>query len=217
MARVFVFADESGNFVFSKATGASKYFILATVTAPTCAVGDSLLALKRDLAFENHALQTEFHCAEEQQIVRERVFACLAMHDFRVDLTIIEKARTNQGVRSTHQGFYQRVWYLHMRNVLPHIVKPGDDLLVVGASLGTKKDRAAFHQAASTAVTQLCEDVNHRTAFWAAISDACLQVADYCAWAVQRKWERNDDRSYVLIQDKIVIENQPFKNGELTY
>jgi hypothetical protein len=29
------------------------------------------------------------------------------------------------------------------------------------------------------------------------MSDPCLQVADYCTWAIQRKWERGDERSHV--------------------
>jgi hypothetical protein len=37
-------------------------------------------------------------------------------------------------------------------------------------------------------------------------SDPCLQVADYCTWAIQRKWERNDNRSYDLISGKLESE-----------
>ena len=34
----------------------------------------------------------------------------------------------------------------------------------------------------------------------------CLWVVDYCVWAIQRKWEREDARSHVLTQDKIKSE-----------
>ena len=44
---------EAGNFDFSTNTGASRFFILCTVTADTCvAVGDSLLALRRRTGLE---------------------------------------------------------------------------------------------------------------------------------------------------------------------
>ena len=42
-----------------------------------------------------------------------------------------------------------------------------------------------------------------QTAFWSAASDPCLWVTDYCAWAIQRTWERGGPRSHVLIRDKI--------------
>jgi hypothetical protein len=38
-------------------------------------------------------------------------------------------------------------------------------------------------------------------------SDMNLQVADYMSWAIQRKWEKGDDRSYVLIEKAIVCED----------
>src|SRR3990172_9841789 len=43
MPRTYVFADESGNFDFSTRLGATKYFILTTLTAPDCSLGDGLL------------------------------------------------------------------------------------------------------------------------------------------------------------------------------
>ncbi len=50
-------------------------------------------------------------------------------------------------------------------------------------------------------------------------ADPCLQVADYCAWAVQR-WESKDHwdvRSYDLIKDRITYEYELIKPGKKTY
>lgn len=44
-------ADEAGNFDFSGARGASRYFILTSVTVADCSVGEQLLALRRDLGW----------------------------------------------------------------------------------------------------------------------------------------------------------------------
>ena len=42
-----------------------------------------------------------------------------------------------------------------------------------------------------------------------------LQVADYCAWALHRKWEREppDTRSYTQIRNKIATEYDLLGNG----
>ena len=48
---------------------------------------------------------------------------------------------------------------------------------------------------------------------WPAASDPCLQVADYCCWAIGRKWERGDTRSYDLIATKIQSEFDLFRRG----
>jgi hypothetical protein len=40
------------------------------------------------------------------------------------------------------------------------------------------------------------------------MSEPCLVVADYCTWAIQRKWERHDARSQSLLHDKIASETE---------
>ena len=59
MADVLVAADESGNFDFSHNTGATRYLILCTVTAGDFVFGNSLLDLRRELAFNGEYLQAD--------------------------------------------------------------------------------------------------------------------------------------------------------------
>jgi hypothetical protein len=66
-------------------------------------------------------------------------------------------------------------------------------------------------------VRQVSPCASHRVAFWPAESDPCLQVADYCTWAIQRKWERGDTRSYDLIEDKIESEFDAWEIGANHY
>ena len=47
--RRYVFLDEAGNFDFSAKPGASRYFMVTSVTLGDCAAGDALLTLRRDL------------------------------------------------------------------------------------------------------------------------------------------------------------------------
>ena len=56
-----------------------------------------------------------------------------------------------------------------------------------------------------------------RTAFWPACTDACLQVADYAAWAIQRSWEQGNDRSHGLIASKILSEFNIYARGRTEY
>ena len=138
MGRIYVFADEAGNFNFDRSPGASRYFILTTVTLADCSVGHDLLELRRQLTWEGVELTDHFHATEETQAVRDVVL---------------------QVARATHI----------------------------------------------------------QTAFWPAAIDPCLQVADYCCWAIQRKWERGDNRSHVLIAEKIASELDIFRFGSVTH
>jgi hypothetical protein len=40
-----------------------------------------------------------------------------------------------------------------------------------------------------------------------------LWAVDYCAWAIQRKWEMDDYRSYKLVADKIATEFDLWRVG----
>jgi hypothetical protein len=170
--------------------------------------GDDLLRLRRKLAWEGMGLDSEFHATTDKQIVRDRVFALLANHDLRIDSTILEKAKAQPSIRVTDERFYQMAWY---------IARVSDELLVVSASVGTKKKRAGFHAAVRDVIRQVSPTFTVRVAAWDAASDPCLQIADYCAWAIQRKWESADDRSHKLIADKIATEFAPFRFGPKRY
>jgi hypothetical protein len=202
MADKYVFADEAGNFDFSTKQGASRYFVLATVTLEDCQLGTDLIDLRRSLAWDGIYLDRVFHATTDDQAVRDRVFALLAAATFRVDATVFEKRKALPRLQND-TGFYQLAWFLHFKYVAPRVVKRDDRLLVTAASLGTKKRRGIFHNAVDSVVFQVSPTLTHRVAFWPYESDPCLQIADYCTWAIQRKWEQGDERSHVLIKDKI--------------
>ena len=104
-----------------------------------------------------------------------------------------------------------------MKHVAPRVVRPHDELFVVGASLGVKKKRAVTHTAVQDVIRQVSPTTHFRTASWNAYSEPCLQVADYCCWALSRKWEQGDERSYALIQNKIRSEFDVFRSGRRLY
>jgi hypothetical protein len=216
--RVHMFADEAGDFNFTNHVSASEYLILTTVTTANCDVGDRLLDLRRQLAWENvEQASPDFHATEESQRVRDRVFDVLKSCEFRIDATILQKRKAQDHLRSDDLLFYKMAWYLHFKFVAPRVVDSGDELLIIAASLGTKRRRSVFHQAVRDVAAQTSLGWKYRTSAWAGSSDPCLWVADYCSWAIQRKWERKDDRSYVLIKDKIRSEFAPFRNSTTNY
>lgn len=204
MSSVYLFGDEAGNFDFSAGPGASRYFILATVTMANCQAGDRLQALRRRLAWQGVHLGAVLHATEDPQSVRDEVFRVLSSCEMRIDATIIDKRSITVGLRDPH-NLYRRVWYEHFARIAADIAKPGDRLLAVASGLGTRKRRGAFHVAVDDAVRASAK-YTHRVAFWPNMSEPCLVVADYCTWAIQRKWERNDNRSQTLLGDKITTE-----------
>ncbi len=160
-------------------------------------------------------LDRVFHATEDPQAVRDEVFALLVDMDCWVDATILEKRKAQPHLRE-EASLYKMAWYLHFKH-LAWTMRSSDRLFVAASSLGTKKARGALHTAVDDVVRQLSPCDSHRVAFWPAESDPCLQVVDYCTWAIQRKWERTDSRSHALIAPKIRSEFDAWERGTTIY
>jgi hypothetical protein len=215
--RVYIFADEGGDLVFKPpGNGVSRYFTIGTVTMADCSVGAELLRLRRELAWSGSILPA-FHATTDKQRVRDRVFKVLAQADFRLDATILDKRKAQDHLRADPLYFFQEAWYLHAKWIAPRVVRPADELLVVASSLQINRKKKAAAYAVRDVVSQVSPTARSHVAFWPASNDPCLQAADYATWAIQRKYESGDTRSYDLISSKIKSEFQPFLVGTKVY
>lgn len=211
MSTKYLFADESGNFDFRchvAHRGPTRYFAVGTLMIEgdgrVAALRADLLSLRDALVKTGTPITGPFHCTTDAQSVRDAVFEVLQGHDFKVDVTVLEKAKALPRIRTTDPLFYKYAWYYHFRYFAGRYFKPEDELLVVSAGLGTKKTKASFRSAVEDVVSQCCHwEVNKRFGHWNSGEDPALQAIDYVLWAVMRDVERGDDRSRKLIEDKI--------------
>jgi hypothetical protein len=197
---MYLFVDEAGNLDFSPK--GSRYFILTSVAVDDCSIEKDILELRRELAWNGYDIQDAFHATEDLQAIRNEVFRLIHQHSLRIDATIFEKAKTAPHI-PRNEEFYEVAWYLHMQHVAPLVVVGCDELQIIGASISAKAKQLLFARAVNGVVSGLLQQSLVQTSCWPAGTDPCLQVVDYCCWAIQRKWERGDARSHVLINDKI--------------
>lgn len=212
--RRYLFSDEAGDFNFSR-QNASRHFIVCAVDINDCSIGHRLLDLRRELAWDNLPLGEYLHCAKDQQVVRDRVFNLIQSFDLRIYAQILEKSKALPRIRPTKERFYQHAWYYLFHYCMPKIVGVNDELIVTTASIGTRGGQKAFSAAIEDVLSQTVrlDSQRWRAVFWPAASDPCIWIADYCTWAIQRKWERQDRRSYDLIKEKIVYEYDTWAHG----
>jgi hypothetical protein len=211
VTRKFLFADESGNFDFrdhTKYPGATRYFAVGTMMIESEVamrkLRDDLANLRYELLDNGLAVGDEFHATDDKQPVRNAVFDVLRGHDFKLDVTILEKAKAQPQTRYSDPTFYKYAWFYHLKYFADRYFKPQDELTVVSAALGTKKSRKVFSSAVEDVVDQCCHyEVKRKLAFWPSATDPCLQAVDYALWAVMRDIEQGDDRSRKLLVGKI--------------
>jgi hypothetical protein len=218
-SRLFFFADEAGCFNFSRAPGASKYFVVCTIATADCSqLGTALLDLRRTLIWEGAPVAEFFHATTDKQAIRDRVFDVLQKQDFTAQATIMEKSKAMPKVRPTRHRFYHVGWYHHFKFAGPKTIGAANEIQITTASVGTKKGQAVFSNAVNDVAQQVIRGGRtYRTTFCPSMADPCLQAADYCTWAIQRKWEHGDDRSWKLIADRITHEVDMWSHGKIHY
>ena len=86
-----------------------------------------------------------------------------------------------------------------------------DELMVAASSIGTGRRRREFFNAVKDVMEQTSRATINVPVMWPAESTPCLQVADYCSWAIFRKWEYADVSWYNSIRDKIRTEFDLFR------
>lgn len=217
MPNKFLFADEAGDFAFNNAPRSSRYFILCTVTMDDCAIGHDLLTLRRSMAFHHNPKRRFFHCIADPWPAREAVFQVLQRHNFRIDATIFEKRKAQPKTRTTDVRFFNYVWYYHFKYLAPRIYRNGDRLLITAASINQNNQKAAFSGAIHDCAQQALRQQAWKVAFLNSADDPCLWVADYCAWALQRKWETGERRAYDYIARHVRSEFEIWRYGRDTF
>ncbi|MER6993072.1 DUF3800 domain-containing protein [Saccharopolyspora hirsuta] len=207
MADVFMYADETGNLDYQQHEGASRYFGIATAVIRDHgkALNEALL-LRAELHARGVGLKKGFfHATDDSHPTRKEVFSLIAEQGWRLDATMLDKHKAYDRVRKAGEVYlYKMAWYLHFKYVAPIVAAKGDRLFVVAATLGTNARKKAFE----SALHDVCQvqgphgrDVH--LCHWPAPTSWGLQVADYAAWAVQRKMEKGKEQYWSMIVDSL--------------
>jgi hypothetical protein len=215
---LYIFLDEGGNLDFS-ASG-TRFFTVSTITKlRPFSIESDLLALKYDLLEEGLDLE-RFHASEDKQAVRDRVFSIIGKHlaQFRIDSLIVEKRKTQPQLRDQEKFYPVMLGYL-LRHVFKQVMGENHKQIIVKTDqLPLNKKRKAFEKAIKTTLADMLPNhARYRVLHHESRSSISLQVADYCNWAIYKKWTTGDSRSYDLIKEGIKSEFDIFRTGKEHY
>jgi len=215
---LYVFLDEAGDFNFS-ATG-TRFFTLTTVCRARPFTWDTpLLSLKYDLIEAGFDIEC-FHAAEDRQVVRDQVFDIVGQYlaGTRIDSLIVEKPKTGPALQVVGEFYPRMIGYL-LRYVLRAANLAGcNEVIAITDTIPLRRKRQAIEKAIKVSLAaMLPKGTKYAMLHHASKSCVGLQVADYCNWAVFRKWERGDLRSYELVRGAIYSELDIFRAGMRYY
>ena len=213
----YIFLDESGNFDFSPK--GTRYFLLTAVSMKRpFPVFDALDTYKHDCLedFEHRLDQEFFHCTEDNEHVRKRVFDLIAtdLHGIRIDCLVVEKSKTVPVLREDKRFYPQMLGYL-LKYVLPQV---GEKVIIITDKIPVNKKRQAIEKGVKRKLAEMLPpEAKYCILHHESRSHLGLQVADYCCWAVFRKWEHDDAAYYDHIKEAVKSEFPIFRGGTTHY
>lgn len=217
---LYMFIDEGGNFDFSQR--GTKYFTVSCLSEKRPFPSyDLLRKIKYDLIEDGINIEY-FHASTDKQLVRDMVFGIIQNNigNIKVDTIIVEKNKTNPSIQQGDK-FYCRVFEMLMKWVLRKRVygKSIEKLIIFTDSIPVNKRKKAMEKGVKMTLARLVKEEGLRYHIYhhQSKSNLNLQVIDYINWAIFRKWESEDDRSYSLIASAIDGEWDVFRKGETTY
>jgi len=214
---LYIFLDEGGNLDFSS-TG-TKFFSLTSIIKMRPFIGyKELTELKYDFV-ENGRNIEYFHATEDKQAVRDEVFKVIRKHisKIRIDSLIVEKSKTGSALQKPERFYPKMMGYL-----LPHAVnhcrlEDITRIIIFTDVIPIQKKKKTLEKALKLTLAEKMPEIPYMIYHHASKSNEYLQFVDYVNWAIFRKWERGDVRSYDLIKTAIKSEFNIFRNGTIHY
>ena len=109
----------------------------------------------------------------------------------------MERPKTGPALREDRRFYPEMSGHL-LTFVLPKELASGaDEVIVITDTIPVQKERRAVEKAIPQALAKMLPlDMRYRILHHASRSHYGLQVADYCCWAVFRKWQRGEVTHY---------------------
>ena len=203
----YIFLDEAGNLDFS--ANGTRYFVLTSISMRRpFPVYEALNDYKHDCL--EYGLDMEyFHCVADNNHVRKGVFDLIAAHlgcmrHMSIDSLVVEKRKTGPALREDMRFYPEMLGHL-LKFVLPKELDAGaEEVIVITDKLPVNRKRQAVEKGTRLALAEMLpQGMRYRILHHASRSHYGLQVADYCCWAVFRKWNRNKTHYYDLIKQAV--------------
>lgn len=203
MATLHIAIDESGCLNFSP-KGSKFYVFSAAYTLEPHPLATALTQRRFGLMKAGDDISA-FHCCEDKQSNRDLVFAdMMAAPMWKHCAVVVEKCKVNPSIRDP-KVFYPTFATPLLRFLLRGQVAKSATAVVIctdtlpltgGAGLAIAK---VLKSVCSAEISPRPWFIYHHTRH----SNKWIQVADYCAWAIQRKYERADLRSYSTVASRL--------------
>ena len=198
---LYLYFDEAGDFNF-KANGSKSFFMTGAVMRRRFETAEELLVEHYDL-LEQGQVSGYFHASEDRPIVRERVLEIIARHagEFRAYVYQARKDGLEPFLpaRELYRDAFESILF---QMASSGVFEDCNQVIAITDAIPLAARKDDIQSRLKGALRKyLPKGVRFRLIHQRSEGDFNLQVVDYLCWALFRKCERGDDRTYELLKD----------------
>jgi len=215
---LYIFLDEGGDFNFSPS--GSKYFTMTCVCKIRPFKTSHILGQEKYNLIEFGLDFEYFHCCQDNKHIRDNVFSIIGakINSLRIDSVVVEKRKTGPTLQLPGNFYPKILGYLLRFVVSRQNFANISTIFVITDTLPIQSKKKSFQKTIKkTLVAVLPKSVNFKIMHHSSRSTYGLQIADYCNWAIFRKWEQGDDSYHKKIKGGIKSEFDIFSIGKRFY
>ena len=170
-----------------------------------------------------------FHATEDRQVVRNQVYDFIEnLENIEIDSVIVQKNKTNPSLYISEKKKKSKkgamLYTIALRTLLQYIFcrygnsAKVDQVVIVLSSIFDVSKRELIKKTIKIYLKRIFSNPFYLY-FHQNRSDKNTQIADYCCWAIYKKWTDGEMRPYNAVNkgNKIKSEFDIFKTGKTIY
>lgn len=221
------FYDRKGNWIVGKENGSSSILLMGFIrTTEPDFLRKKLKELQKDISNNSYFKDIPsikksllaFHAKDDCPEIRYEVFKLLKDLPFSCNIVI---ARKTEKVFNKFNGNTQELYDSLITHLFKNILQLSNNNYIYIATRGSKKRQAPLEEAIHNAILYTEANLNYHLDSTQRIlpqtpsGELCLQIVDYCNWAIQRVFTQKDMRYYNYLKEKfgLIVDLNDYKKG----
>ncbi len=221
------FYNRNGEWIVGKENGSSLILLMGFIrtTEPEFLrrkLGELKSEVLNDLYLKDipsmKKTKISFHAKDDCPEVRYKVFKLLKDLPFSCNIVV---ARKTKKVFQKYNGNTQELYDSLITNLFKSILQLSNNNYIYIATRGSKKRQAPLEEAIHNSLLYTESKLNHTIDSTQKVlpqtpsGELCLQIVDYCNWAIQRAFIHNDMRYYNFLKEKfgLIVDLYDYKKG----
>ncbi|MCI8621858.1 MAG: DUF3800 domain-containing protein [Clostridia bacterium] len=221
------FYNRNGEWVVGKENGASPLLLMGFIrTTEPEFLRRKIVGLKSEIINDAYLkdipsikkTKIAFHAKDDCPEVRYKVFKLLNDLPFKCNIVI---ARKTKNVFEKYNGNTQELYDSLITHLFKNILQLSNNNYIYVATRGNRKRQEPLEEAIHNALLYTEEKLNHTLASIQKVlpqtpsGEECLQIIDYCNWAIQRAIIKGEMRYYNFLKEKfgLIVDLYDYKQG----